>query len=508
MKFKTFFVFTLVILLTFQMSFADNNYELNSQDDTQNFSGELVDKGDIPSVIHSIREAGVDRYKTAVSVSMYFYLPNLIVTSGENYPDALSASSLAYAIRKATANSDIKYSILLAKQNSIPWNERLQYNHRDHAVVLGGKGVLGDAVEDELKVWFPDVERIGGKDRFETSLNIAKEITDYYTPEMKKLIIVNGYSYADALSAANVVSYTDGAPVLLVRKDSIPKDIKEYIVDLEPEEIYIVGGKGVVSLHVEDILRFYCSNVSRISGADRYLTNQATIDLLGGIDNRDLVIATGKDFPDGLSAGVFANNLRGVLMLTGDNLKDFQRQCLIEEIDYGADYFVVGGTAAVSEKIENEALNYLNTLKKYELADGSTGVITLTTFEAEREEFLSLINQYREENNVGPLRYEYSWISPTNLRTAEIVNQFTHTRPDGSIFRTAYDIVSMPIPDSENILLTGSKDITSVIEAWKQSPEDNEHMLREDYDKVMFCGGKTRNIITGKYMYYWVAVFI
>ncbi len=498
MKKKTFFLAILVMLLFVQISFANIDSTLATE-------GEV--KGDIPWINECVRQAGVDRYKTASSVSMYFYLPAIIFTSGENYPDALSGISLAYAARKSNPAADIKYSILLTRKNSIPWSERLQYNHQNHAIILGGKGVIGDPVVDEIMLWFSDVERIAGKDRFETSLLIAKKITEQYTPEMKKLIIVNGYSYPDALSAANVVSYTDGAPVLLVRKDSIPQDIKDYIVDLQPEEIYIIGGKGVVSGDVEDVLRSYCNEVSRIYGSDRYLTNQATIDLVGGIDNRNFVVATGKDFPDGLSAGVYANNLDGVLMLVGNDLKEPQRQSIIEDSNHTEGYFVVGGIGAVSTKIENEILNYFNTFKKRMLADGSTGIIELTTFEAEREEFLSLINQYREENGVSPLTYEYLWIPPTNLRAAEIVSQFMHVRPDGNMFSTAYALSPMPIPDVENILLTGNDNIASVINAWKLSPPDNEYMLREEYDKVMFCGGKVRNMDTGKFMYYWVAVF-
>ncbi len=111
------------------------------------------------------RIAGDDRYDTAAKIAdeLGATSETAYVTYGGNYPDALSIASIA-----AMEGSPI----LLTKSNDIPdaTSDALQ-NYSD-SYAIGGPAVISDSVVDQL----PDGERIAGSDRYETSVNVAKEL--------------------------------------------------------------------------------------------------------------------------------------------------------------------------------------------------------------------------------------------------------------------------------------------------------------------------------------------
>lgn len=109
--------------------------------------------------------------------------------------------------------------------------------------------------------------RIYGKNRFETSLEAAKEL------ECDKVVFANGMSFADALSSVNIVN-TKSAKLILV---SGTEDYSDYINEQGITEAYIIGGTGVIGQEFEDKLKETEAEVVRLSGRDRYLTNAETI---------------------------------------------------------------------------------------------------------------------------------------------------------------------------------------------------------------------------------------
>ena len=92
--------------------------------------------------------------------------------------------------------------------------------------------------------------------------------------------------------------------------------------------------------------------VRRIGGASRYDTAALLADeaLLAGAVAAQVVIATGRDFPDGLAAGPAAVARDGVLLLTDrDALPTAARDWLgahdVEELR------IAGGEAAISQAV-------------------------------------------------------------------------------------------------------------------------------------------------------------
>lgn len=105
-------------------------------------------------------------------------------------------------------------------------------------IVVGGSKVINKSVEEQLL----HPTRINGIDRFETATSIIKKL-DISTD---KVYIATGYNFADALTGS-ILAAKHNAPILLVKKDSIPKATKDLIEEFQVSNLTILGGKGAVS---------------------------------------------------------------------------------------------------------------------------------------------------------------------------------------------------------------------------------------------------------------------
>jgi len=227
------------------------------------------------------------------------------------------------------------------------WYNNQRYQ-RDSLTLTVGDGASINLGNVALEARSFDSVRVAGANRFETAVGVSQRA---FPTSAAAVVVVNGNSFADALSAGPLANDLFGT-LLLVTSTSIPEATRAEIDRLNPTSIYIVGGTGVVSSAVEEQLRPYAANpnfVYRIAGADRYATSRAVVDFIGpGINN--LMIATGRNYPDALSAVPVANafGVGALLLVDGARTSlDAPTRALIEDRST-ADLWVVGGTAAVS----------------------------------------------------------------------------------------------------------------------------------------------------------------
>ena len=109
--------------------------------------------------------------------------------------------------------------------------------YRD-AYIIGGKNSVGLDIENRLKSVKGDkVYCIFGQDRESTSNQVAQVL------KYNENILANGSSFADALSAVNLLN-NGGKNLLLVKKNSISRDNKELTLN---KTNYIIGGYNTVS---------------------------------------------------------------------------------------------------------------------------------------------------------------------------------------------------------------------------------------------------------------------
>lgn len=178
--------------------------------------------------------------------------------------------------------------------------------------------------------------KIVGKNRYETAAKIADQMGSYNT-----VILVNSdKSMADGLSAASL-SGKKNAPILLVKKNSIPS---ETMARLEKaENVYIIGGNNVISKKVENQLKG--KKITRISGKDRYDTSAKIANLLGDYDTA-FIVNGAKGEADAMSVSSVAAKYGAPILLTNGKTSKHLKKANVR-------YFVIGGKAVVSRALED-----------------------------------------------------------------------------------------------------------------------------------------------------------
>ena len=162
----------------------------------------------------------------------------------------------------------------------------------------------------------------------------------------EELLVACGTNYADALSASAA-----GRPIFLVGA-SLTDEQMEYLTTNRYEwggKVYVIGGKGAVSEEVEADVARCVGATRRLFGSDRYLTSKvvAMEFFRGNLDN--MVIASGKGFPDGLSGGPVACAYDAPLLLVADGHFDHATELFQER---GADRLIVmGGKSVISRDV-------------------------------------------------------------------------------------------------------------------------------------------------------------
>ncbi|WP_455258660.1 cell wall-binding repeat-containing protein, partial [Peptoniphilus asaccharolyticus] len=150
------------------------------------------------------------------------------------------------------------------------------------------------------------LERIYGKDRYQTSIDILEKM------DTNKVYLTNGKIFADALSVGPLAGKENAAIVLSDGKTLDVDKLKSKSIT----EITIVGGKNSISNTLENNLKKNFK-VSRIAGKDRYETSLKIVEKMG-VNN--IAIATGRDFPDALSAGAYLSQKGMPLLLVDGSL--------------------------------------------------------------------------------------------------------------------------------------------------------------------------------------------
>ena len=191
------------------------------------------------------------------------------------------------------------------------------------------------------------VYRVFGSGRSETAIAAAEELKEVLGIEkFDTIILASGGGFADALAGSYLAVKKD-APILLVQKSTIELN-KNYILNnlAQGGTVYILGGPAAVPQEMEDALEGL--NVKRLQGNDRYETNLLILEE-AGIRNEEILICTGWDFADSLSAS--ATGLPILMLNTGKNELTEDQTAFLEKYADN-DFTIIGGTAAVSEALE------------------------------------------------------------------------------------------------------------------------------------------------------------
>lgn len=295
------------------------------------------------------RIAGANRVKTAIEIANtgWAKAKNAILVSGNNYADALVSVPFSYAVDAPILLNTKDY---LEKENV----ELLKALSVEKVYIIGGEKAINSFIETDLKNDYT-VERIFGKTRFETSIEVAKKLQEITGNRSKTAYGVSAESFADALSVSVGAAIGESPIIYLPTKGEIFDNIKDYLINIH-SEIIVVGGNKVIADEITGQLAMFGLAVDRISGANRYET---CLKVNNYFDEKDfyayqgLGFATGKNYPDALAAAAWCT-VEGIPIVLIDDGADTKE--LLEFISWrdGEDVFVFGGEAVLSNKIVNK----------------------------------------------------------------------------------------------------------------------------------------------------------
>ncbi|MCV9994445.1 cell wall-binding repeat-containing protein [Paeniglutamicibacter sp. ZC-3] len=253
-----------------------------------------------------VRLSGANRYETPVAISKRTFpstAATVVVASGENFPDALAGSPLA-TLKNAP--------LLLTRKDVLPAAvaTELQRLRPKNILVLGGPIAVSDATVAKLKAYAP-VTRVYGSNRYDTSAKISGNWSSASTA-----FVVTGQGFEDALSMAAVAAGRK-SPMLLTRQSFIPTSTLNELKRLNPSRVYLAGGPVAISAAAESQLRKAVPNatVVRYGGSNRYDTSAMIAKAFWSGGSQRQFIATGSDFPDGLTGAVAAGYNGAPLLL-------------------------------------------------------------------------------------------------------------------------------------------------------------------------------------------------
>lgn len=193
---------------------------------------------------------------------------------------------------------------------------------------------------------FP-LNRIAGRNRYETAVKVSQE--GWQSAE--SVVLARGDEYADALAGATL-AYSLDAPILLTNPTKLVEVTATEIERLGVSKVYILGGEGAVGASVVNALQAMGLVTERISGSNRYKTAAKIADMVAPTGTGEVILASGMNFPDALSAGAYAAR-RGIpiLLTRGDRLSPEAAKA-IEDLN-ASTTILIGGTGVLGSAIES-----------------------------------------------------------------------------------------------------------------------------------------------------------
>lgn len=228
-----------------------------------------------------------------------------VIVNSNEFSDSISATNI----------SNGKSPILYTDSNKLDSLTKEALKGVKKVYITGGEKTISSKVVNELNGLGIEVIRVKGKDRYDVN---AKSATTSHPVSNKKqnVVIASGENFADSISSTSLAKKKN-APVLLVKKNEVPKSIKEYLNSFRKKgllgDITIVGGENSVSKIVENELS-KLAKVTRIAGDDRYQTSVKVAKHVG-VNSERTIVASGEKFVDVLAASPVAQKYNAPIVL-------------------------------------------------------------------------------------------------------------------------------------------------------------------------------------------------
>lgn len=239
---------------------------------------------------------GADRSETAALIAQRVAPRTLEKASGSVYlaredvlVDALAAGTLP--------DGPI---LLVPKCSGLPAHVKREIERVNPArvVALGGSGSVCDATLAQA-AGSRSTGRLGGADRFVTSVHIAVERHRISNQRGTVYLAAASDNSPDAIAGGQL---TDGSILLVPSSGAVPSIVSETVKKLQPARVVALGGTGTIS---PDVLASTAGDVptTRLAGADRYATSVAIAESVFPKTATISYLADGQVFADAVASG-------------------------------------------------------------------------------------------------------------------------------------------------------------------------------------------------------------
>lgn len=275
------------------------------------------------------RISGTDRYETCVNISKKAYKSSevAILASGQKIQDALASGGVA---------AKLKAPLLLTQKDRLPSVvlDELKRLNVKKIILVGGQESISSSLENQLDNIYK-VERVSGRDRYETSIKLAEVINKDTKQEN---IIVNGNT-VDALTAGAVAAKLNKS-IILTNGVNLPEGANRVVNPASPNNI-IIG--GISSINIEGL------KGERIAGSDRYETSKKIAEKYYAGKTNKALLANVVNSIDALSAiNLVVSENAPVLLTAYDSLDNDVSKFLENNTNK---VYVLGGYQSISDDV-------------------------------------------------------------------------------------------------------------------------------------------------------------
>ncbi|WPC43916.1 cell wall-binding repeat-containing protein [Clostridium sp. JS66] len=286
------------------------------------------------------RLSGQDRYGTSNAIVSQGWKKSecAVLVNSQMFADAITSAPLA---KKYNA------PILLTDSNRLTEStkQKLKELGVKNVIIIGGTGVVSDNVKNLVESMGLSVRRIWGQDRYETSVNVAKELGN-----VENAFVVSGEDWKSALTAAPIASKIQ-APILLISSDGkVPSSVSNYCINNKNISFNIIGSKEFSDkISSESALSTHNSDISS------YIQGDNSLDIIKQLKNKysnnmdlsSIYLASDKGFADALSGSALAGQNGNPIILVGDTNQSGVNSFISN--NNVSNVTVLGGTGVVSD---------------------------------------------------------------------------------------------------------------------------------------------------------------
>lgn len=285
-----------LFLIVFAMPLYASDYQIASLDETNRLYGD-------------------DRYKTAQAIAEQINNETVdcVVLAPSNYANALPASVLAH---KNNA------PLLLLNSTAKSTKEAFDYIN-SHLTKTGKIYLVGDSrligydfIAELDLLGYKNIISISGTDKYQTDYLIARELN---ISDGTPVVISSAEDFPDVIAISSFAA-ANGWPMLLTDGEVLTYNIKNFIVEKQPSEIYITGGEGAVSKVIEDELVNIVPNtkITRFAGNQR---DETAMKITNHFAPQPQNIYIVSNYLDALAGSVLAAKTKSPIILVNSATK-------------------------------------------------------------------------------------------------------------------------------------------------------------------------------------------